>query len=141
MIKYLITDSLIFKVRLPLLVSFHIPAKAFDNTKKYKTRCVALITLFSFKEVFIVSVFKILLLNYSRSRLHGIRKKCWRNLLKLTIVFCAEVPNLHRPISKTLCSFRMMDFVFCVFCCCSVCVWFVFFGWGWGFQAIINSNK
>lgn len=76
LIKYLITDSLIFKVRLPLLVSFHIPAKAFDNTKKDKTRCVALITLFSFKEYFIVSVFKILLLNYSRSRSHGIRKKC-----------------------------------------------------------------
>lgn len=56
LIKYLITDSLIFKVRLPLLVSFHTPAKAFDNTKKDKTRCVALITLFSFKEVFIVSV-------------------------------------------------------------------------------------
>lgn len=65
-----------FKVRLPLLVSFHIPAKAFDNTKKDKTRFVALITLFSFKEFFIVSVFKILLLNYSRSRSHGIRKKC-----------------------------------------------------------------
>lgn len=101
LIKYLITDSLIFKVRLPLLVSFHTPAKAFDNNKKDKTRCVALITLFSFKEVFIVSVFKILLLNYSRSRLHGIRKKCRRNLLKLTIVFCAEMPNLHRQISKT----------------------------------------
>lgn len=62
-----------------------------------------------------MSVFKILLLNYSRSRLHGVRKKCRRNLLKLTIVFCAEMPNLHRPISKTLCSFRMMGFVFCVF--------------------------
>lgn len=36
LIKYLITDSLIFKVRLPLLVSFHTPAKAFDNTKKTK---------------------------------------------------------------------------------------------------------
>lgn len=100
LIKYMITDSLIFKDRLPLLVSFHTPAKAFVN-KKDKTRCVALITLFSFKEVFIVSVFKILLLNYSRSRLHGIRKKCRRNLLKLTIVFCAEMPNLHRQISKT----------------------------------------
>lgn len=76
LIKYLITDSLIFRVRLPLLVSFHTPAKAFDNTKKDKTRFVALITLFSFKEFFIVSVFKILLLNYSRSRSHGIRKKC-----------------------------------------------------------------
>lgn len=43
LIKYLITDSLIFKDQLPLLVSFHIPAKAFDNTQKDKTRCVALI--------------------------------------------------------------------------------------------------
>lgn len=56
LIKYLITDSLIFKDQLPLLASFHTPAKAFDNTQKDKTRCVALITLFSFKEVFIVSV-------------------------------------------------------------------------------------
>lgn len=62
LIKYMITDSLIFKDRLPLLVSFHTPAKAFVN-KKDKTRCVAFITLFSFQEVFIVSVFKILLLN------------------------------------------------------------------------------
>lgn len=36
LIKYLITDSLIFKDQLPLLVSFHTPAKAFDNTKKTK---------------------------------------------------------------------------------------------------------
>lgn len=77
LIKYLITDSLIFKVRLPLLVSYHTPAKHLITQKKTKQdACVALITLFSFKEFFIVSVFKILLLNYSRSRSHGIRKKC-----------------------------------------------------------------
>lgn len=39
LIKYLITDSLIFKVRLPLLVSFHTPAKHLITQKRQNKVC------------------------------------------------------------------------------------------------------